>query len=152
MWRFSIPLVLVLPYPNRGSPIVSNSAFLRSQMSAGLRASDRRSFLKWAVGAVGEAATGALSRSQTNQSANTSSRMFDGFRLAKVQTTGAASNVVSGEQGPPVLLLHGRPQTHVMWQKVARSAPPSKTLTMTVIAASATGSVQHSTVVTLTVP
>ncbi len=28
-------------------------------------------------------------------------------------------HVVSGGQGPPVLLLHGHPQTHAMWHKIA---------------------------------
>ena len=45
--------------------------------------------------------------------------MFPGFKISKVQTTGASINVVSGGQGPPVLLLHGYPQTHVIWHKVA---------------------------------
>ena len=45
--------------------------------------------------------------------------MFNGFKISKVQTTGADINVVSGGQGPPVLLLHGNPQTHVMWHKIA---------------------------------
>src|SRR5262249_33707461 len=36
-----------------------------------------------------------------------------------VQTTGAVIHVRSGGSGPPVLLLHGYPQTHVMWHKIA---------------------------------
>ncbi|HVA17373.1 MAG TPA: alpha/beta hydrolase [Candidatus Dormibacteraeota bacterium] len=48
-----------------------------------------------------------------------SARMFDGFSTSKVETAGATINVVSGGQGPPVLLLHGSPQTHVMWHKIA---------------------------------
>jgi haloacetate dehalogenase len=45
--------------------------------------------------------------------------MFKGFKSQKIQTTGASINVVSGGEGPPVLLLHGNPETHVMWHKVA---------------------------------
>jgi haloacetate dehalogenase len=45
--------------------------------------------------------------------------MFPGFKTSKVQTTGAIVRVVSGGDGPPVLLLHGHPQTHVQWHKLA---------------------------------
>jgi haloacetate dehalogenase len=45
--------------------------------------------------------------------------MFDGFKSAQVQTSGATINVVSGGKGPPLLLLHGFPQTHVEWHKIA---------------------------------
>jgi pimeloyl-ACP methyl ester carboxylesterase len=45
--------------------------------------------------------------------------MIKSFRSQKIQTTGATINVVSGGQGPPLLLLHGNPETHVMWYKIA---------------------------------
>jgi haloacetate dehalogenase len=45
--------------------------------------------------------------------------MFAGFHSARVRTSGAEINVVHGGAGPPVLLLHGYPQTHVMWHRVA---------------------------------
>ena len=45
--------------------------------------------------------------------------MFEGFEEKKVGTTGAAINLVMGGSGPPLLLLHGYPQSHVMWHKVA---------------------------------
>jgi haloacetate dehalogenase len=37
----------------------------------------------------------------------------------KVRTSGATINLVTAGKGPPVLLLHGYPETHVMWHKVA---------------------------------
>lgn len=46
-------------------------------------------------------------------------RLFNGFKRTRIATTGATINLVHGGQGPPVLLLHGYPQTHVMWHKVA---------------------------------
>jgi haloacetate dehalogenase len=46
-------------------------------------------------------------------------RFFPGFKPFKVQTTGAMINGVVGGQGPPILLLHGAPQTHVSWRLVA---------------------------------
>ncbi|HJQ29206.1 MAG TPA: alpha/beta hydrolase [Rubrobacter sp.] len=45
--------------------------------------------------------------------------MFEGFERERVQTTGAEIELVRGGQGPPVLLLHGYPQTHAMWHPVA---------------------------------
>ena len=45
--------------------------------------------------------------------------MFDGFAMADVQTQGATIHLVTGGSGPPLLLLHGYPQTHAMWHRVA---------------------------------
>jgi haloacetate dehalogenase len=44
---------------------------------------------------------------------------FPGFKASTVQTSGATINVVSAGSGPPVLLMHGAPETHVSWRKVA---------------------------------
>ncbi len=45
--------------------------------------------------------------------------MFEGFDRKRIETTGASINLVVGGDGPPLLLLHGYPQTHAMWHKVA---------------------------------
>jgi haloacetate dehalogenase len=45
--------------------------------------------------------------------------MFDGFELIFVDTGEATIRVRRGGAGPPLLLLHGHPQTHMMWHKVA---------------------------------
>ena len=45
--------------------------------------------------------------------------LFEGFARRRVATGETEINLVIGGQGPPVLLLHGYPQTHVMWHKVA---------------------------------
>ncbi|MBV9829325.1 MAG: alpha/beta hydrolase [Alphaproteobacteria bacterium] len=44
---------------------------------------------------------------------------FPGFQQRRVETSGASINLVTGGSGPPLLLLHGYPETHVMWRKVA---------------------------------
>src|ERR1700685_229841 len=44
---------------------------------------------------------------------------FPGFERRQVKTSGATVNLLTGGSGPPLLLLHGYPQTHVMWRKVA---------------------------------
>lgn len=45
--------------------------------------------------------------------------LFPGFRRRRVRASGATINLVTGGHGPPVLLLHGYPETHAMWHKVA---------------------------------
>jgi haloacetate dehalogenase len=45
--------------------------------------------------------------------------LFPGFERRQIETSGATINLVTGGNGPPLLLLHGYPQTHVMWRKVA---------------------------------
>jgi haloacetate dehalogenase len=44
---------------------------------------------------------------------------FPGFERRRVTTSGAEINIVTGGSGPPLLLLHGYPQTHAMWRKIA---------------------------------
>ena len=45
--------------------------------------------------------------------------LFPGFRLLDVATSGARIRVRTGGQGPALLLLHGYPQTHALWHKLA---------------------------------
>ena len=45
--------------------------------------------------------------------------MFDGFQLSMIDTGEVSIRTRHGGTGPPLLLLHGHPQTHVMWHKVA---------------------------------
>ncbi len=40
------------------------------------------------------------------------------FRPMRIVTDGAEINLLTGGEGPPLLLLHGYPQTHFMWHKV----------------------------------
>ena len=61
--------------------------------------------------------------------------MFEGFERVRVEAEGANINAVRGGAGPPVLLLHGSPQTLVMWHLVA----PKLAEDFTVIAADLRG-------------
>jgi haloacetate dehalogenase len=45
--------------------------------------------------------------------------MFEGFEIRDVRTAGTIIHARIGGSGPPLLLLHGYPQTHVMWHRVA---------------------------------
>ncbi len=44
---------------------------------------------------------------------------FPGFEPFRIATAGAEINGVIGGSGPPVLLMHGWPQSHVEWHRVA---------------------------------
>jgi haloacetate dehalogenase len=44
---------------------------------------------------------------------------FEGFETRSIDTGEARIHVVHGGSGPPLLLLHGHPQTHVMWHRIA---------------------------------
>jgi haloacetate dehalogenase len=55
---------------------------------------------------------------------------FPGFRRQTIEASGTSINVVTGGNGPPLLLLHGFPQTHILWRKVAPDLAKSHTLVM----------------------
>ena len=54
--------------------------------------------------------------------------MFEGFERHQVAVGDASIHAVTAGAGPPLLLLHGFPQTHAMWHKVAPSLRDSFSL------------------------
>jgi haloacetate dehalogenase len=61
--------------------------------------------------------------------------MFEGFQQKRIETAAATINLRIGGSGPPLLLLHGNPLTHVMWHKIA----PQLAEEFTVVAADLRG-------------
>ena len=45
--------------------------------------------------------------------------LFPGFRSLRIEGDGATIACVVGGSGPPLLMLHGYPQTHAMWHRIA---------------------------------
>jgi len=46
-------------------------------------------------------------------------KSMTGFEQARIKTAGAEINLIQGGEGTPLLLLHGYPQTHLIWHLVA---------------------------------
>jgi haloacetate dehalogenase len=95
----------------------------------------RREVIKKAVAAgIGAAASdvfGLATQASESQEQNGSGRFFPpGFKERQQKTSGAKINFVIGGDGPGLLLLHGYPQTHIMWRKVAPSLSKKFTLVM----------------------
>jgi haloacetate dehalogenase len=54
-----------------------------------------------------------------------------GFRYRTIDAHGVAINTAVGGEGPPVLLLHGYPQTHLIWHEVAPALAAEHTVVLT---------------------
>src|SRR5262245_983018 len=82
---------------------------------------NRRTFLEQSTAALmASAATLKTAEAAAAQAQTDTTRFFPaGFKASKVQTTGATINVVTGGSGPPLLLIHGAPFTHIAWRLVA---------------------------------
>ena len=46
-------------------------------------------------------------------------KLFPGFEIRDLRTSAATIHCLRKGSGPPLLLLHGYPQTHVIWHKIA---------------------------------
>ncbi len=57
--------------------------------------------------------------------------LFPGFDTHTIETTGATIHALRGGSGPPLLLLHGYPETHAMWHKVAAPLAERFTVVLT---------------------
>ena len=45
--------------------------------------------------------------------------MLEGFTRTEIKTSGARIFTAHGGKGPPILLMHGNPFTHLSWHKIA---------------------------------
>lgn len=84
--------------------------------------SSRRSFLQHGALVLGATMTGhaRLSFAQTPaNAADLDAKLFPGFETMALDTNGVTIHTLIGGSGPPVLLLHGAPQSHLSWAEVA---------------------------------
>jgi haloacetate dehalogenase len=54
--------------------------------------------------------------------------LMEGFTMRRITTRGAEINVAVAGSGPPLLLLHGNPLTHISWHKIAPTLAKSFTV------------------------
>ncbi len=54
--------------------------------------------------------------------------MFEGFEVKRIAVPDTEIHLRIGGSGPPLLLVHGYPQTHVMWHKIAPALAESFTV------------------------
>ena len=80
-----------------------------------MKLTDRRMLLK----AMGLSTLGCIPSLFAQQDQNLEARLFPGFQVSRIQTSGAQIHTLVGGEGPPVLLLHGAPQSHFSWAEVA---------------------------------
>lgn len=84
---------------------------------------NRRQMLHIAAGLAATSTFGCggqgLSAAQPASGAGDTLRFFPGFKSARVKTSGAEINLVHAGSGPPLLLMHGAPQTHVSMRLIA---------------------------------
>lgn len=84
-----------------------------------MRVYSRRELFDQTVSAAALAAIAPPRSAGAAQAAGGGVEFFPGFTATRVKTSGAEIHVVHGGSGPPVLLLHGAPQTHISWRLVA---------------------------------
>jgi haloacetate dehalogenase len=73
-------------------------------------------------------AASALVAGRADAQAAGGAKFFPSFKPFKVKTTGAEINGVIGGSGPPILLLHGAPQSHITWRLVAPKLAATRTV------------------------
>ena len=99
----------------------SRREFLKNSMALTLAPAARSAL--FAPGLAGESEPAQKPRAE----------FFEGFKREQIKTSGATINTVFGgnDKGSPLLLLHGIPETHVLWRKVAPALAQDYFLVMT---------------------
>ena len=102
---------------SRSAGIFSRRGFLQAGVAAGLGLPLVASELKAAV--PGGLEPKPMVRSETLIKEEITSTFFPEFTAESVKTSGTTIHVLRKGTGRPLLLLHGYPETHLTWHKVA---------------------------------
>lgn len=99
---------------------------------------ERRSFFEQTAALILATATTipasgclAVTRKDAEPPIGSALRFFPGFEAFRIDTGEAVINGVKGGKGPPLLLLHGSPQSHVEWHKIAPTLAENFTVVAT---------------------
>lgn len=84
-----------------------------------------------AVVAAGALPAGTEARAYQGEGVSPGARFFPGFKPISIRTSGAIINGVTSGDGPPVLLLHGAPQSMISWRLVAPELARDHTVVVT---------------------
>jgi haloacetate dehalogenase len=79
----------------------------------------RRAFLGSSAITCLAAGMPAISSAQAPSAADLDATYFPGFDVMPLPANGVTIHTLVGGSGPPVLLLHGAPQSHLSWAEVA---------------------------------
>jgi len=88
-------------------------------LAAGAAASVATPALAEQTATLAEAMSGDYARDPTRWGSAEVAALFPGFKHIDMRTKGAIIRVRHGGSGPPLLLLHGYPNNHVLWYAVA---------------------------------
>jgi haloacetate dehalogenase len=91
----------------------------------------RRSLLGSAMVLGAAQSLGQAQKVFAQETPDLDARLFPGFRVSKIDTEGASIHTLVGGEGPPILLLHGAPQSHFSWAEVANSLARDYTVVLT---------------------
>jgi haloacetate dehalogenase len=106
-------------------------ASLRRSVTDNQKISRREVLRQMSAVVTASALPATASSAQTADGGSPGARFFPGFKPMSIQVTGATINGVMAGQGPPVLLLHGAPQSMISWRLVAPALAKDHTVVVT---------------------
>src|SRR5262245_61064918 len=98
---------------------LSRRHLLQAAAAGAATASIAPSALAQATAVIAEATAADYARDPTRWGSADIAALFPGFKHVDMRTKGAIIRVRHGGSGPPLLLLHGYPNNHVLWHAVA---------------------------------